>query len=166
MDKNNLFALTSKVGALCREKGVQLAFAESCTGGLLAKTATDLSGSSAWFLGSVVAYSDHAKEKVLGVPKALLLEYGAVSEETAAKMAVGALPIFSADIALSITGVAGPLGGTPDKPVGMVCFGLAQKNGDVMTTTQFFTSGRAHVRYQAVEFVLSWLIDTICSSSS
>jgi nicotinamide-nucleotide amidase len=121
--------LESAVGRLLKERGATLALAESCTGGLLAKRLTDMSGSSAYFLEGLVTYSNESKERLLGVPKVLLEEHGAVSEPVARKMAEGARRVAGSDFGLSVTGVAGPDGGTEEKPVGLVFLGLADADG-------------------------------------
>ena len=121
--------LEEALGNLLRERGLHLTAAESCTGGLLAKRITDVSGSSDYFLGGLVTYADAAKTALLGVPEALLTAHGAVSEPVAAAMATGALVRMGADVALSITGIAGPGGGTAAKPVGTVCLGRAARPG-------------------------------------
>lgn len=116
--------LEKEVGTLLETKGLTLALAESCTGGLLASRITDSAGSSAYFVGGVVAYANSAKERLLGVPDELIVSYGAVSREVALAMARGARKLFGVDVALSITGVAGPTGGTAQKPVGLVYIAL------------------------------------------
>jgi nicotinamide-nucleotide amidase len=132
-----------------------IAFAESCTGGLCAARLTDLPGSSQAFQGGVVAYSNAAKLELLGVPKALLEEHGAVSEPVAAAMAAGARERFSADCAIATTGIAGPAGGTDDKPVGTVCFALATADDSGSTDSKAWTVripdlGRLSIRNRAV----------------
>jgi nicotinamide-nucleotide amidase len=117
--------LESAVGRLLKDNGATLALAESCTGGLLAKRLTDIAGSSAYFKDGLVTYSNESKERLLGVPHEMLLEYGAVSEPVARKMAEGARDVSGADYGLSVTGVAGPDGGTEEKPVGLVFVGLS-----------------------------------------
>ncbi len=117
------------VGEMLREKGLSLSVAESCTGGRLASMLTAVSGSSDFFLGGVVAYANTLKENMLNVAPTILAEHGAVSGQTAKAMAKGARLNTGSDIAVSITGIAGPAGGTPDKPVGTVCFGLATPHG-------------------------------------
>ena len=135
--------------------GRTVAFAESCTGGLCASRLTDLAGSSQVLQGGVVAYSNEAKQSLLGVPAQLLIEHGAVSEPVAAAMAAGARERFSADCAVAITGIAGPSGGTEQKPVGTVCFALATANAAGGTDTKAWTVpildlGRRFVRDRAV----------------
>ncbi len=121
--------LESAVGRLLREKGVTISLAESCTGGLLAKRLTDAPGSSAYFLEGLVTYSNQAKERLLGVPHETLEEHGAVSEPVAEAMAEGVRKVAGSDYGLSVTGIAGPEGGTEEKPVGLVYVGLADSEG-------------------------------------
>jgi nicotinamide-nucleotide amidase len=148
------------VGARLQERGLVLACAESCTGGWVAQTVTAVAGSSAWFDRGFVTYSNQAKEDMLGVPAPILAQYGAVSEETARAMAVGALTHSLAQVALSITGIAGPSGGTPEKPVGLVCFGWA-KGEAVRTESVRFDGDREAVRRQAVIHALQGLLALI-----
>jgi nicotinamide-nucleotide amidase len=133
-----------------KAEGRTLALAESCTGGLAAARLVDVPGASAVFRGGVVAYADASKEDLLGVPRAVLQQHGAVSEPVAAAMAEGARMRFCADVALSTTGVAGPDGGTAQKPVGMVCFALASADGTRAWTLRIPDLGRAFVRDRAV----------------
>jgi nicotinamide-nucleotide amidase len=121
--------LESAVGRLLKENGATLALAESCTGGLLAKRLTDVAGSSAYFKEGLVTYSNESKERLLGVPKRMLLEHGAVSEIVARKMADGVRKLAGSDYGLSVTGIAGPDGGTKEKPVGLVFIGLSDSEG-------------------------------------
>jgi len=114
-----------RAGELLKQMGLTLSLAESCTGGLIAHRITNIPGSSNYFLGGVVAYSNEAKEKIVGVPHETLLRYGAVSEESARAMAEGARRLLASDLALAVTGIAGPTGGTPEKPVGLVYIALA-----------------------------------------
>lgn len=123
--------LESQIGELLSERGWTLAVAESCTGGLLGHRITSVSGSSSYFQGGVISYSDEVKESILGVPEETLIEHGAVSKETAQAMAQGARRLLRTDVALSVTGVAGPTGGTPEKPVGLVYVGLAAEGADL-----------------------------------
>jgi nicotinamide-nucleotide amidase len=145
--------LAALLGEHCIASNVVLAGAESCTGGLIAATITSVSGSSAWFDRGFVTYSNDAKMQMLGVKQKTLDSHGAVSEETAREMAAGARTNSNATTAFSVTGVAGPTGGAPKKPVGMVCFGFATKN-ETRSLTQHFEGDRAAVREQSVEFVL------------
>jgi len=116
------------VGRLLTEQGLTIAVAESCTGGLIAHQLTNVSGSSAYFMGGVVAYSNEVKERVLGVSGETLSAHGAVSEETVREMARGARRLFGTDVAISSTGIAGPTGGTPEKPVSLVYVALAAQD--------------------------------------
>ena len=123
--------LESTVGRLLKEQGATLALAESCTGGLLAKRLTDIAGSSAYFKEGLVTYTNESKERLLGVPHDLLLEHGAVSEPVVRHMAEGVRELASSDYGLSVTGVAGPDGGTKEKPVGLVFVGLSEAGGTI-----------------------------------
>lgn len=121
--------LESVLGKMLEERGATLALAESCTGGLIAKRITDVAGSSAYFKDGLVTYSNDSKERLLGVPRETLVEHGAVSEAVAEAMAEGARESAGADYGLSVTGVAGPDGGTEDKPVGLVWVGVSDRAG-------------------------------------
>jgi len=122
---DDLYALAQAVGRAALAQRVRIATAESCTGGLVAGVVTAVAGSSDWFEGGFVTYSNDAKIRQLGVPAATIARFGAVSDETALAMALGALRACGADWALAVTGIAGPTGGSPDKPVGTVCFAWA-----------------------------------------
>lgn len=149
--------LPEVVGGLLKEKGFKLAAAESCTGGMLAKMITDIAGSSEYFLGGWVTYSNEAKIRDLGVPAGLIREYGAVSEPVAAAMAEGAGRKSGAQAAVGISGIAGPGGGTPQKPVGMVCIGLYFDGKTEVRTFRFSPVGRDWVRRRACLTALNWL---------
>jgi PncC family amidohydrolase len=118
-------ALEARLGRLLTRKGLTLALAESCTGGLIANRVTDVAGSSVYFLGGVVSYANQAKEILLGVRHETLITHGAVSTETALEMAHSIRERLGADLAASVTGIAGPAGGTPEKPVGLTFIGLS-----------------------------------------
>jgi PncC family amidohydrolase len=122
--------LEARAGAALRARGWTVCAAESCTGGLVMHRLTNIAGSSVYVLGGVVSYSNEAKQSVLGVRAETLASYGAVSEETAAEMVRGVLRLFPADVAVSITGIAGPGGGTPQKPVGLTYIGLGARDGE------------------------------------
>lgn len=156
-----LDALAQRVGARLKEQGLRLATAESCTGGWVAQVVTSVSGSSEWFDRGFVTYSNDAKREMIGVRVETLDRYGAVSEETAREMAAGALAASRAQIAVAITGVAGPTGGTPQKPVGMVCFAWAVRGGAVDSTTQRFAGDREAVRRASVIFALEGVVDRV-----
>lgn len=142
--------LPELVVAQLRAAGQTVAFAESCTGGLLASRLVDVAGASAVFAGGVVAYSNAAKQALLAVPATLLAQHGAVSEPVAAAMAVGARERFACDLAFATTGIAGPDGGTADKPVGTVCFARADAGGATAWTVRIPDLGRNFVRDRAV----------------
>lgn len=147
------------------EAGALLVTAESCTGGWLAQVVTSVSGSSAWFERGFVTYSNAAKEEMLGVQRATLERCGAVSEETACEMALGALARSRGTLAVAITGVAGPSGGTQAKPVGLVCFAWADARG-VRSESRRFAGDRAGVRQQAVERALRGVLDRLREDSA
>ena len=142
-------ALARKLGERLKAAGAKLVTAESCTGGWAAQVVTSVAGSSAWFECGFVTYSNQAKRELLGVRDDTLQEYGAVSEETAREMAQGALRRGRGTVALAVTGVAGPGGGSPTKPVGMVCFAWASARS-VRSETQQFSGDRESVRRQSV----------------
>ncbi len=148
--------LASVVSCMLRERGLRVAFAESCTGGLLAKMVTDLPGSSNIFWGGVVSYSNEAKIQILGVSPSTLASFGAVSPETAGEMAQGIRSRSGADIGIGITGIAGPDGGTLEKPVGLVYMGLADANR-VLTKELRLTGGRESIRTLTAKSALDWL---------
>ena len=148
--------LPEVVGKLLREAGLQVAFAESCTGGLAAKLITDLPGSSEFFWGGVVSYANEAKMKLLGVSESTLSRHGAVSPETAQEMARGIRERAGVDIGISITGIAGPGGGSSEKPVGLVYMGLAD-NREVKVKEQRFIGSREAVRILTAKSALDWL---------
>ena len=141
--------------------GLWLTTAESCTGGLIAAACTALPGSSRWFERGFVTYSNEAKQQMLGVSVDTLNKFGAVSSETVMAMAFGALAHSKADIAISVSGIAGPDGGSDAKPVGTVWFGLARKGVAVEARVQHFRGERAAVREQALEYALQWLLDSL-----
>jgi nicotinamide-nucleotide amidase len=136
--------------AACRTKGIMLATAESCTGGLIAAALTAIAGSSDVVDRGFVTYSNDAKNQMIGVPMPLIERYGAVSEQVAAAMASGALSRSRARIAVSVTGVAGPGGGSAEKPVGLVCFGLARTGVPAITERQVFPGDRTEIRAATV----------------
>ena len=143
------------------QRGWMLATAESCTGGWIAKCCTDMAGSSAWFDRGFITYSNAAKQDMLGVRAETLAQYGAVSEAVVAEMAMGALQHSQAHIAVAVSGIAGPSGGSVEKPVGTVCFAWAVRGGEVTTTTCHFAGDREAVRWQATEYALYGLLQRI-----
>jgi PncC family amidohydrolase len=140
--------------------GKIISVAESCTGGMLASYLTSIPGSSAYFTAGIVSYSNEAKMKLLSVSSDSLAKYGAVSEFVAKEMAQGCQKIANSDIAISITGVAGPDGGTKTKPIGMVCFGVIT-DSDVKTYTHHLKGDREHVRKEACRIALTLILDLL-----
>ncbi len=157
-------ALALRVGPALAKRGWLLATVESCTGGWVAQAVTAIAGSSAWFDRGFVTYSNEAKQELVGVSAATLNAHGAVSEETAREMALGGLAHSGAHIAVSITGVAGPSGGTPAKPVGMVCLAWGLRAGGVVATTCHFDGDRESVRRRSVERALQGVLDAVTAS--
>ena len=153
--------LVDKLSELLKKKEMMLVTAESCTGGLLAATMTHKPGSSAVFERGFVTYSNTAKTEELGVSEDILSQYGAVSTQTAQLMATGALENSSADLSVSITGIAGPDGGSEKKPVGLVCFGYALKGGSSGSIEQRFEGSREEIRTQATVTALQHLITVL-----
>lgn len=153
--------LAETVLDLCRRRGWKLATAESCTGGMIAAALTDIAGSSDVVERGFVTYSNQAKTDLLGVPGPLIAQYGAVSQPVAAAMVSGALLNAPVDLAVSVTGVAGPGGGSAEKPVGLVHFGAARKGGPVKTEHHVFSGDRDQVRALATQRALELLIEQI-----
>ena len=147
-----------------KRQGLMLATAESCTGGWVAQVVTSVAGSSEWFERGFVAYTNLAKREMLGVSTTTLSRYGAVSEQCARAMAEGALTHSHAQVALAITGIAGPSGGTPEKPVGTVCFAWAGKKRDTNSAKHLFTGDRESVRRQSVAMALQGLLEYLNAS--
>jgi nicotinamide-nucleotide amidase len=156
--KDDSLALAQRLGRVLAGRRWTAATAESCTGGLIAGAITDVAGSSAWFDRGFVTYSNDAKREMLGVRAETLAAHGAVSEATAREMATGALARSAADISVAVTGIAGPAGGSPGKPVGLVCFAWARRGGPVDALTVHFTGDRAAVRAAALAAALDGLI--------
>ena len=153
--------LAQKLGERLKAKGALLVTAESCTGGWAAQAVTAISGSSEWFERGFVTYSNPAKEEMLGVRPATIKKHGAVSDETAREMALGALERSRGTIALAITGVAGPTGATAAKPVGTVCFAWAVKGHAARAETRRFSGDRESVRRQSVEYALRKVLELL-----
>lgn len=156
-----LNALVEQLAAALIARQQMLATAESCTGGWVAKLCTDQAGSSAWFDRSMVTYSNAAKQDMLGVKALTLAQYGAVSEAVAAEMVQGCLQNSAADIALAISGIAGPSGGSVEKPVGTVCFAWANTVGKTVLQTCHFSGNREDVRLQAVAHALRGTLELL-----
>ncbi len=155
-----LTPLLERLATELKARGLMMATAESCTGGLIAGACTELSGSSDWFERGFVTYSNAAKTELLGVPAALIETQGAVSEPVAHAMAAGAVARSAAQLAVAVTGVAGPTGGSPDKPVGTVWFGWATPQG-VFTECRRFDGDRAAVRRATVVHALTGLLQRV-----
>lgn len=153
-----LMQLAQDVGSKLKQQGSILTVAESCTGGGLGYCITSIEGSSDWFERGFITYSDAAKIEILGVNPATLESYGAVSEETVREMAEGALAKSYADISIAITGIAGPTGGTAQKPVGTVWIAWAKRNSGSQARVEVFTGDRKHIREQAIEKALTGLL--------
>lgn len=156
----HLQALALRLGRLCQQRNLVVATAESCTGGWVAQVITDIPGSSQWFDTGYVTYSNESKQRLLGVPEQVLREFGAVSEETVEAMALGALRAGAANLSVAISGVAGPDGGTPLKPVGTVWFAWAAHGRLLQTALAHFEGDRHAVREQAVQRALMGLIQS------
>ncbi|MBA4267594.1 MAG: damage-inducible protein CinA [Comamonadaceae bacterium] len=160
MTPSNTTALVEALASELKSRGLMMATAESCTGGLIAGACTELSGSSDWFERGFVTYSNAAKVELLDVPAELIDAHGAVSEPVARAMASGAVAQSRAQVAVSVTGVAGPTGGTAEKPVGTVWFGWATPSG-VFTENRRFDGDRAAVREATVAHALAGLLQRL-----
>jgi nicotinamide-nucleotide amidase len=166
VDNDKLLALSKGLGQALQARKLMLAVAESCTGGMLAQYVTAIAGSSVWFERGFVTYSNVAKQEMLGVNAQTLIDFGAVSQEVATEMAQGACLHSHAQMAVAITGIAGPDGGMPGKPVGTVCFGFSYPNQSAnqentqqtITQTMHFAGNRDAVRQQSVIHALETLI--------
>lgn len=169
LDKTDVLErLAAHVGASLSSRQATLATAESCTGGWIAQVLTTIAGSSQWFERGFVTYSNEAKQEMLGVPADIIDTCGAVSEQTARAMAEGALKHSHADVAVSVTGIAGPSGGTPTKPVGTVHFAWATRQGGTHAKRLCIEGDRLNVRRQSVEVALRGTVelldsDTVCA---
>ncbi len=161
LDNNKkLLKLVQEVHQRLLASKIKVSFAESCTGGLLQKLITDTSGSSSYFEGGFVTYSNRLKNKILGVKEETLTKYGAVSSQCAKEMVEGVNRITGADISVSVTGIAGPTGGSLDKPVGTVCFGFLSQQG-LTTQVKCFKGSRDDVRHQSAIFVLESILELL-----
>ncbi len=150
--------LAEETGARLKERGLTLSLAESCTGGLLSKLITDIPGSSEYYAGGVITYSNDLKQRLLGVKASTLETFGAVSPETATEMADGTLRNLATDIAIAITGIAGPTGGTTEKPVGLVFIALASKDRETIVNEFRFSGTRSEIREEAATAALDMLL--------
>jgi nicotinamide-nucleotide amidase len=153
-----MYRLAEKVGAALKKRKLMLATAESCTGGWISEAVTMVPGSSDWFERGFVTYTYISKREMLGVKEATLGRHGAVAEEVVREMAEGALAHSHAQVAVAVSGVAGPSGGTPEKPIGTVCFAWAAKDGATRAETRRFSGNREAVRRRSVEHALKGLL--------
>lgn len=156
-----LQALAAQLAELLKREGQMLTLAESCTGGWVAKVCTDLAGSSSWFERGFVTYTNESKQELLGVSGETLEHHGAVSEQTVAEMAMGALARSHAQLAVAISGIAGPGGGSEQKPVGTVCFAWARSGVGAVAERMCFEGDREQVRRQAVAHALQGAVRQI-----
>ena len=161
MSRDALDHLAAALGEACRRRGATVAVAESCTGGGVAEAITRVAGSSAWFDRGFVTYSNAAKAEMLGVSPTTLERHGAVSEEAAREMAAGAIARSGATVSVAVTGIAGPGGATPGKPVGMVWFAWGARGGLVQARAFEFAGPRDRVRRQSVAMAIQGLIDLL-----
>ncbi len=161
---NELESLAQALGDALLARGELLTAAESCTGGWLAQSVTAIAGSSVWFDRGFVTYSNAAKVDMLGVPETTLVRHGAVSEATARAMAQGALAHSRADWSVAITGIAGPSGGSTEKPVGTVCFAWAARDAGCEAHTRYFDGDRTAIREQSVWHALNGLLDRLAQN--
>lgn len=158
MADKRLYELAVEVGAALKARGFTLATAESCTGGWIGEVVTAVPGSSAWYERGFITYTNVAKCEMLGVPAVTLQKFGAVSEETVKAMVAGALANSHAQVAVAVSGVAGPAGGTPAKPVGTVCIAWGLEGSAPMAETRHFAGDREAVRRHSVERSLAGLL--------
>ena len=161
MELNNLENLSTELGALLQKKNMFFTSAESCTGGLLSQSIVSVPGSSGWFGCSFVTYSNISKHKILGVSRDSLKRFGAVSEEVVTEMVDGAVAESRADLGVAISGIAGPGGGSPDRPVGTVCIAWKLKDKQAVRSTFLFEGNRNEVRYATVVKSLEEAIELI-----
>jgi nicotinamide-nucleotide amidase len=159
MNDSELYVLAETVGTVLRERGARLVTAESCTGGWVAQALTEVPGSSEWFDCGFITYSNRAKRELLGVSEAILNQQGAVSEEAVRAMATGALQRADADLAVAISGIAGPSGGTPGKPVGTVWIAWVSATGFSLVSRSVLLGDRRDIRRQAVRLALRGIVD-------
>jgi nicotinamide-nucleotide amidase len=161
MARAALERLARRAGARLKKRKLKLVTAESCTGGWIAQAVTSIAGSSEWFDRGFVTYSNAAKKELLGVRPSTLARHGAVSEETAREMAAGALARSRAQVAVAVTGIAGPSGGTRKKPVGMVCLAWARKRRGAQSATRRFGGDRESIRRQSVVAALQGVLERL-----
>ena len=157
--------LAAQVGDALKSHGLMLATAESCTGGAVAMAITDIGGSSAWFERGFITYANDAKQEMLGVAQETLARYGAVSEAVVREMVAGALRHSHAQVALAVSGIAGPSGGTADKPVGTVWFAWGIKGGQCLAQLHHLSGSRAEIRAQSVRIALHGVLELLTQRS-
>lgn len=153
--------VAGQIGTLLKAENARLAVAESCTGGLIAKLVTDIAGSSDWFERGLVTYSNRAKQELLGVSPDLLAQFGAVSRECCDAMARGLMVMTPADWGIAVTGIAGPGGGSPEKPVGLVWLGWAHRRGGIECTALQLGGSREEIRAASAAAALQGLVDRL-----
>ncbi len=158
---NDLHAITQELVRVLIKNNWHLSTAESCTGGMVAASITELAGSSDWFERGYVTYSNQSKSEDIDVSQNLIEQHGAVSDQVARAMALGAKQNSGSDLSLSITGIAGPTGGSPEKPIGTVCFAWALANDQIVSETKHFEGNRQQIRQQACDFSLRKLLDLL-----
>ena len=161
MDNKALEALAGRVGEALKARQLMISTAESCTGGWIGEVLTAIAGSSNYYERGFITYSNEAKQEMLGVPEQTITQHGAVSEETVCAMAAGAIAHSRAQVAVSVSGVAGPGGGSAHNPVGTVCFGWAVRDGQPQSARRRFDGDRESVRRQSVAFALQGALDRI-----
>lgn len=161
MSDKRLYQLAQQVGVALKARALMLVTAESCTGGWIGEAVTMVPGSSEWFERGFITYTYISKREMLGVQTETLEKYGAVSEQTVKEMAAGALAASHAQVAVAVSGVAGPAGSMPGKPVGTVCLAWALKNGEPVAETRHYAGDRDAVRRQAVERALAGLLEIV-----
>ncbi|MGB1286523.1 MAG: CinA family protein [Aggregatilineales bacterium] len=164
METTQILNLAHQTGQRLHEKSLTFSAAESCTGGLLLSTLTDVPGSSAYVMGGVVSYSNDAKMQLLQVQDSTLIAYGAVSEECAREMVIGAQRLFRTDIAISVTGIAGPGGGTAEKPVGLVYTGIKVGDNDAEVVKSIWEGDRSGNKWHSVANALQMILDALSVS--
>jgi nicotinamide-nucleotide amidase len=161
MTEDDVTRLAARLGAICKKRKIVVTTAESCTGGGVATAMTRISGSAKWFERGFVTYTNIAKKEMLGVNEDTLKQHGAVSEEVAMEMAAGALEHSHADVSVAITGIAGPTGAVPGKPLGTVHFAWAARGGAVQARRFIFKGDRVQVRIQSVYVAIQGLVDLL-----
>jgi len=157
----DLHAITQELARVLIKNHLHLSTAESCTGGMVAANITELAGSSEWFERGYVTYSNQSKSEDIDVSQNLIEQHGAVSDQVARAMALGAKHNSGSDLSLSITGIAGPTGGSPEKPIGTVCFAWTLANDQIVSETKHFEGNRQQIRQQACDFSLRKLLDLL-----